>query len=594
MRAERVETDVLVIGGGAAGCAAALEARQRGARPLMVVKGRMGRSGATPLASCLGAPAPLPGPYPLLRCMKRLYAAAAGVLPLPVPAAYLDAMRAMLDFHYWLVDQDYFLDWAMWTSKRFFPELERSGIHVLRDEQGAPESPPDHAYYVIHTHGMTGYQFGEAKRKEVLGAGIEVREEATAFRLLTGRGGEVCGAMVYDYARGRLLAVEAKATVLATGHTNWLARRATGTREMAANGLAMAVRAGAELQNLEIQWFHASDMAEPESWMRLHHYPNPLNGTAHRAAMSNEAGELYMKIEDYDTVMPYTIQMKQLHRQVRQGKARWDGGNYTDYRFVEPPALKRYQYHWEFYDKLGRDMSRDRFESAITWHMSAGGVRADTRTMEVGPRRFFIAGAVGGHMLGGLPLAAYDGHLAGAGAARAARRLGAPSRPGAQVEAHERRLAQLVSAPLRERNAPSPIALKRRIREIVWRDMMYEKNAPGLERALAALGALRDEALPAMRMRSAARRYNLDLVDALDVEDMLDVCEMTAHAALAREESRGPHFRTEFPYTDNANWLRRVVVRREAGEVRTRFEPVRLRYLRPKAEKVDYFADPFA
>ena len=58
MKAERVQTDVLVIGGGAAGCAAALEAKARGARPLMVVKGRMGRSGATPLASRLGAPGP--------------------------------------------------------------------------------------------------------------------------------------------------------------------------------------------------------------------------------------------------------------------------------------------------------------------------------------------------------------------------------------------------------------------------------------------------------------------------------------------------------------------------------------------------------
>ena len=220
MKAKTVEVDVLVIGGGAAGCAAALEAKARGARPLMVVKGRMGRSGATPLASCLGAPAPMAGPYPLLRLMKRIYSAASHIVPLPVPAAYADAMRQMLGFHYRLVDQDYFLDWAMWTTKRFFPEFERSGIYVLRDAEGVPESPPDGSYHVIHSHGMTGYQFGEAKRKEVLHAGIDVLEEATAFSLLGGEDGEVGGAMVLDYARGRLLAVEAKATVLATGHTN--------------------------------------------------------------------------------------------------------------------------------------------------------------------------------------------------------------------------------------------------------------------------------------------------------------------------------------------------------------------------------------
>ena len=594
MKAERIETDVLVIGGGAAGCAAALEAQARGVRPLMVVKGRMGRSGATPLASCLGAPAPLPGPWPLLAFTKRIYSTAARFLPLPVPAAYAGAMRQMLSFHYWLVDQDYFLDWAIWTSKRFFPELERTGICLLRDEQGEPESSSDGSYHVIHTHGMTGYQFGEAKRKEVLASGIEVMEESTAFCLLGGKGDEVGGAMVLDYARGRLFAIEAKATVLATGHTNWLARRATGTREMAANGLAMAARAGAELSNLEIQWFHASDLAEPESWMRLHNYPNPLNGTRHRAAMSNEAGEVFMKMEDFDTVMPYTIQMKKLREQVRQCKAGWERGSYTDYRLVEPEALEKYQYHWEFYEKLGRDMSRDRFESVMTWHMSGGGVRADPRSMETGLRRLYIAGAVGSHMLGGLPLAAYDGQLAGAGAARSARRFGPPARHPAQVRAQERRLAEMLLASEEERNAPSPIAVKRRIREVVWRDMMYEKSAAGLDRALAALAALRDEVLPAMQVRSRARRYNTDLVDALDAEDMLDVCEMAAHASRSREESRGPHFRTEYPYTDNENWIRQIVVRREGGEVRIRREPVHLKYLRPKAEKVDYFADPFA
>ncbi len=594
MKAERIVTDVLVIGGGAAGCAAALEAQARGARTLMVVKGRMGRSGATPLASCLGAPAPLAGPYPLLRLAKRLCSVVSRVVPLPLPPAYVDAMRQMLAFHYWLVDQDYFLDWAMWTSKRFFPELERSGIYVLRDEEGVPESPPDGSYHVIHSHGMTGYQYGEAKRKEVLRAGVEVLEEATAFSLLGGTSGETGGAMVLDYARGRLFAVEANATVLATGHTNWLARRATGTREMAANGLAMAARAGAELSNLEIQWFHASDLAEPESWMRLHNYPNPLNGTTHRAEMSNAAGEVFMSVEEFDTVMPYTVQMKKLREQVRRGKARWDGGSYTDYRRVEPEALEKYQYHWEFYDKLGRDMGRDRFESAVTWHMSGGGVRADPRTMETGVDRLYIAGAVGSHMLGGLPLAAYDGQLAGEGAARIARRLGPPPRSEGEVRVQEGRLAGLLEAPAGDGNAPSPIAIKRRIREVVWRDMMYEKSAQGLDRALDALAVLREEALPAMQVRSRARRYNLDLVDALDVEDMLDVCEMAAHASRSREESRGPHFRTEFPFTDNESWLRQVVVRREGGEVRIRHEPVRLRYLRPKAEKVDYFAEPFA
>ena len=401
--------------------------------------------------------------------------------------------------------------------------------------------------------------------------------------------------MVLDYARGRLLAVEAKATVLATGHTNWLSRRATGTREMAANGLAMAARAGAALSNLEIQWFHASDMAEPESWMRLHSYPNPLNGTAHRAVMSNEADEVFMNIEDFDTVMPYTIQMKKLREQVRQGKARWDGGSYTDYRRVESGSAREVPVplrvlrearpgHGPGPLRVGGDLAHERGRGArrSAHHGDRGrpavhsrrgrqphARRAPARRLRRPPRR------------------------RGRGAKRAPH--GRPRRDATTKSApRKQRLAELLSAPAGDGNAPSPIAIKRRVREVVWRDMMYEKSAAGLDRALASLAALREEALPAMQVRSRARRYNVDLVDALDVEDMLDVCEMAAHASRSREESRGPHFRTEFPFTDNEHWIRQVVVRREGGQVRVRHEPVRLKYLRPKAEKVDYFAEPFA
>ena len=414
MKAQAIDTDVLVIGGGSAGCHAALRAHALGARVQMVVKGKMGRSGATPLASCLGSAPQIRGSYEMLTFFKKLYAAAVAVVPLPLPATYDNAMRKKLQFHHWLVVQDYFLDYGLWAAKRFYPELEEKGIYVLRDEHGEPAvSPGSFGYYVLHSHGMTGYQYGETKRKEVLAAGINAMEEAMVFSLLQDADGQVTGAMVLDYKSGELFAVSAKATIIATGHTNWLSTRSTGTREMAANGLAMAARAGAELTNLEMQWFHASDNTQPDSWMRLHHYPNPLTGTDHRVAMVNAEGERYMTVEDYDTVMPYTIQMKKLYGQVQLGKSAWDGGSFADFSLVEPEASKKYQYHWEFYEKLGKNMGTDKFECGITWHMSAGGIRANTENMKTKIPRLYIAGAVGGHMLRALTLAAYDGEIAG-------------------------------------------------------------------------------------------------------------------------------------------------------------------------------------
>lgn len=595
MRAEPLDTDVLIIGGGAAGCSAALRAQALGAKVLVVVKGKMGRSGATPFASAIAGPPPALLPRALMKPSMKIYAALADRIPLPLPARYRAAIRQTVEWHHWLVEQDYFLNFGMWALGTFFPALESKGLYVLRDESGMPAVPPGQSLYALHSHGMTGYQYGEWKRKEVLSAAIPVMEETTVFRLLQDANGTVTGACVLDYKTGRLHAVRAKATILATGHTNWLSTRATGTREMAANGLAMAARAGAEFQNLEIQWFHGSDMAAPESWMRLHHYPNYLHGTDRRVVMSNSAGEEYMRIEDFRVNMPYTIQVKKLYEQVKAGKASWGRGSFADFRRVPRDALQKYQYHWEFYEKLGKDMGRDCFESGITWHMSAGGVRANVETMETGVRGLFIAGAVGAHMLGSLIFATYDGEIAGTHAARFARDRALPPLDDQDVRAEEERLNALLATAGTARNTgTAPIEAKRRIREIVWNGMMFQKDARRLERALAELGSVRAELLPHLRLRTASSRYNTDLVEALDVEDMLDVCEMTAHASLLREESRGPHFREDFPFTDNDNWLKWIVVSRRGGRVDVRFEPVPQKYVRPEKGRIDYLREPLA
>jgi succinate dehydrogenase/fumarate reductase flavoprotein subunit len=593
---KHLATDVLVIGGGAAGCSAALSASRHGAKTLVVVKGKMGRSGATPLASALGLPIAVPGPYGLLRTLKGAYSWLADRMPLPLPRKYRDALGGIGAFHYWLVEQEYFLDYGLWMSKVFYPRLESTGLYGRRDLEGNLVTPlGEDLDFHLHSNGMTGYQFGESRRKEVRAHGIPVMEEASACALLRDAAGGVCGAMVFEYLTGQLYSITAKKTILATGHTNWLARRATGTREMAGNGLAMAARAGAECINLEMQWYHASDMAYPDSWMRLHAYPNPLSGSAHRGVMSDRSGEEYMTIEHFKSDMPYVIQMKKLYQRVQLGKAEWDRGSFASYRRVEPEALRNYQYHDEFYRKLGLNMATDQLECGATFHMSGGGVRANTKTMETRVPGLYIAGGVGGHMLGALCLASFDGDVAGAHAARTARSVQSPRLDLTQVATIERRLSGLLDTAQQHNSsdALSPIAIKHRIRSAVSDGLMFVKSETKLRRLQHELDEIEASLIPKVRLRTGARAYNTDLIEALDLHDMIDAARLIARAALERRESRGPHFREDYPFTDNENWLKQIVVSMSGKDIATRTETVRQKYVKPPAGKFDYLSHPY-
>ena len=107
----------------------------------------------------------------------------------------------------------------------------------------------------------------DKRRREIFRRGITVHEECAVTSLLTD-GERVVGATVLDYRRGKFFAIAAKSTILATGHSDYLATRSTGTREQSADGVAMALRAGAEAANLEIQWWHVSDVGVPKACWR--------------------------------------------------------------------------------------------------------------------------------------------------------------------------------------------------------------------------------------------------------------------------------------------------------------------------------------
>ena len=167
------------------------------------------------------------------------------------------------------------------------------------------------------------------------------------------------------------------------------------------------------------------------------------------------------------------------------------------------------------------------------------------------------------------PTSRYDGTLAAEQACDRAKRLPLVPLPEAQVQ----RQLQRVQGHLKVKTEAGllPVQVKKRIREIMSEKMGYVKSEARMASALDDLADVRARLLPRMGLGSASRNWNYDWVDAIDVEDMLDVCEVTIRASMQRKESRGYFFREDYPVIDNRNWLKHIVAVRAGDGVRFEF-----------------------
>ena len=561
---EVIEADVLVIGGGAAGTNAVLKAADRGAKVTMVVKGLVGKSGCSIFASHL--------PYHDVSTEERKR----------------DRLRFMVRFYnHYLADQEYTRRMERYMQTEFFADLERLGVYWRRDAEGRLQAITSRTpALVVHKQGASGPIIMDKRRREIFRRGIPVHEECAVTSLLTD-GERVVGATVLDYRRGRFFAIAAKSTILATGHSDYLATRATGTREQSADGIAMALRVGAELANLEIQWWHVSDVGSPRAWMRFHLYPNPLMGTQETSRLYNSQGEMFyeQKTHSPGASAPYFEQIRRLAREVMAGKARWDGGYYSGYDHIPREITNAYQHQAKVWSKLGLDIGKDRIECGITWHMRQGGINVDTERMETSLPGLYVAGGLGCHYLGGVGPVSYDGKVAGEAAADAAAAGGEKPLAAAAAEVEEKRVFGFLRG---GEGGVRPIEAKLRIRAIMW-ELGYVKNEQKFHAALEALEAVRREMVPKLQLQSTSRSWNTGWMDALDVCSMLDACEATVRSGLNRKESRGPFYREDYPYVDNENWMCRNIISRVNGEWRSRIQPIPAPYLTPERSREPFF-----
>ena len=367
------------------------------------------------------------------------------------------------------------------------------------------------------------------------------------------RDGGVCGGLAYVRSEERWVHVVAPAVVVATGGAGRLYRRTTNFLGSTGMGYAMALEAGAALVDMEFVSFEPTVAVAPE---RVAEMELPTMAFADGAALLNAQGEPVIS-----TMPPASkdLMSRAIVREVSEGRGTPGGGVYFDMRNMEPEVATSYLQIRRILRALGLPPGEARVEVAPAQHYLVGGIRTDEDATTRVPGLFAVGevagGAHGAHRLatcGGTEVIAM-GAIAGEAAARHAQ--GRNINPGTSIP---QEMPDLLEGHVDEADT-ARLAM---IRDAMEAGCGVLRDHGQLEQTLSTLGSIREELERVDRMKSFLGRSVL-------------VASAIAMSALMRKESRGDHFRTDFPHRDDLRWFGNLVTTLESdGALDASFERI--------------------
>jgi succinate dehydrogenase/fumarate reductase flavoprotein subunit len=530
--------DVLVIGAGGAGMYAAIEAARNGAQVLLVDRSLIGRGGGTVMAQMTVAAAVGPeGTDHWRHHLADTLTSGRGLCD-PALARLLceDGVEVIREMEGWKVG------WA------------RDGDH-LRSVQAPGHDRPRCVYVDFLS---TGPAVSKTLRGMVQRTPGITRLGDALITDLVKQGGVVTGAVGVHIESGEVLTLGAKATIIATGGLTRLYRRNSASANMGGDGYALALRAGAELIDMEfVQFFPIGHLAprligmDPIMWdpFRYKLGGRLLNG------LGEEFVDRYGSTDSGRYVVTRDLATYAITKEVEAGRGSPHGGAWLSFRHIEPAKLR--DAFGPVIDRLaaaGIDLGRDDVEVAPTAHYHMGGIRVDTR-MATGVPGLYAAGeAVGGP--NGANRLSGNAITEALAFGRAAGRSAAGWDSGIAFNAEAARAA--IALANSEGPTGETAALFAGLQAIMSDNVGPFRTAAGLDAALDAVHELRAQmgSVPPGKPRP----HDLARVDWFDLRQSLLVAECVIIAATARTESRGAHQREDFPSMDE-NWTRNQVLR---------------------------------
>ena len=556
---QTLEHDVLVIGAGGAGLSAAAKASGAGATVGVLSKSLLGKA-HTVMAE--GGVAAAMGNVDS-RDSWRVH--------------FADTMRGGQYLNHWRMAQLH----AQEAPARV-RELEQWGALFDRTKDGGilQRNFGGHRYpRLAHVGDRTGLEMIRTLQDHGIHQGIDFHMEVTVLTLLKD-GDRIAGAFGYDRERGRFRLFRAKAVILATGGIGRAYKITSNSWEYTGDGHSLAYHAGAELLDMEFVQFHPTGMVWPPS-VRGILVTEGVRGEG--GVLRNKDGKRFMFEDipplykgstaeteeegwrytqgDQEARRPPELLTRDhvarcIQREVREGRGSPHGGVFLDIAWIKErlpdgaEVIKRKlpsMYHQ--FKQLGDiDITKDPMEVGPTTHYMMGGVKVDPDSQMSAVPGLYAAGECaaglhGANRLGGNSLSdlLVFGSRAGEYAAQYARenRIGAAD--NSQIEA----AARMALEPFGREGGESPYAVQYDLQEMMQEKVGIVRLEDKMQQALEEIGKLRQRAQNVFVPGN--RDYNNGWHTAMDLPSLLTVSELIARAALERQESRGAHFRDDYP-----------------------------------------------
>jgi succinate dehydrogenase/fumarate reductase flavoprotein subunit len=568
-----IQTDVLVVGSGGAGFRAAIGAREKGASVLLISKGRLARCGATPMA---GAD---------LTCHGKGMRAA---------GFFGEPRDSEEKFFSDIVHQGCFLNDQRLTEgyvkdgpDRMIEMLEW-GVKVNISDERAIDAP--------------GTAMVDAVYRRARRLGVETLGDTALLGLYT-RDNQVIGALGLDLKSGQFLRIQAKAVILATGGWHKAYSVVTGSRELTGDGVAIALRAGAELTDMEFITFACNVIYWPWAY-RGSIFTYVLSLVVGGELENSDGQRIYDQYDpwmiDYANRTEWNKSFISMvsGKEIKKGKTLPHGGlryitgrkSFDEFDQLVQASYEDWVFHCASFIELREKMySGEGIEVGPAAEYFEGGISVSVN-YETSLPGLYAAGECASSVFGANRVAAATMEMltSGAKAGKAAGEY-ALSHHFYDVDAkQEENLLEKILAPLLRENGEKSSVVRLNLQEQSQKLMGPIRNEIEMTEYLSFLQTLNSEQIPRLATASKDLRYNKEWIEALDLVNMVDAMQACCKASLYRKESRGVHYREDYPEVDNSNWLKEVVIRNENENWKISTRPVNTHKLTPPSGVIPY------